>query len=81
METAAQKAKKLADDAKKLASDAENAVKQDEIPENPQKIKILRAHHEYGYFAGDEPSLLPEHAALLVAGGYAELVTEAETEE
>ncbi|MGI4862421.1 MAG: hypothetical protein ACRYFZ_00745 [Janthinobacterium lividum] len=79
METAAQKAKKLADDAKKLANDAQNAVKQNEIPENAQKIKILRPHHEYSYFAGDEPALAPEHAALLVAGGYAELVVEAET--
>lgn len=67
---------KAAETIKTVVKDAAQLSK----PENGVKIKMLRSHPEYAYHAGEEGYLAPEHAEKLVAGGFAQVVTAAETE-
>lgn len=78
---AKESARKVADEAQKTADEAKKAAEALETPENAVKVEILRAHPQYGYFAGDVADVAPEDAELLLASGHAKQVVAEVTDE
>jgi hypothetical protein len=80
-EKAKESTKKVADAAKKLVDTALDEAGKQVAREDTKKIKVLRSHPEFAYHPGEEGELPADKADFLIAGGFAQPLVPAITDE